>query len=198
MSTQTRIAMTETNTRGGSRENPRRGGRAVRPVRLRHKSARVRQNGRGYRRAGDRRFGCAEGLRESCCDYIVESIPTLKLRSLQSMSPATWFAQIRQIESFAPMMTYLSRSMEFGGARTLADAANRRQRPGFTWRTAVRAGIIKPSRDPKACGRFLSFNGGGGFLLYLHMNDNPIDRAAVLRDYGRQVSCSHWSSTPMG
>jgi TetR/AcrR family transcriptional regulator, regulator of cefoperazone and chloramphenicol sensitivity len=51
----------------------------------------------------------------------------------------------------------------------------------------VRAGIIKPSRDPKARAKFLAMAGGGGFLLYLHMHDKPDDMAAVLRDYGKEM-----------
>ena len=51
----------------------------------------------------------------------------------------------------------------------------------------VRAGTIKPSRDPKARAKFLALAGGGGFLLYLHMHDNPDDVAAVLRDYGKEM-----------
>ena len=29
--------------------------------------------------------------------------------------------------------------------------------------------------------------GGGGFLMYLHMHDNPDDIADVLRDYGKEM-----------
>ncbi len=52
---------------------------------------------------------------------------------------------------------------------------------------AVRTGTIKPSRDPKARAAFLAMTGGGGFLLYLHMHDNPTDMAAVLRDYAKDM-----------
>ena len=30
-------------------------------------------------------------------------------------------------------------------------------------------------------------SGGGGFLLYLHMHDNPTDMKAVLRDYSKNM-----------
>ncbi|MDT5218232.1 MAG: TetR/AcrR family transcriptional regulator, regulator of cefoperazone and chloramphenicol, partial [Mycobacterium sp.] len=52
---------------------------------------------------------------------------------------------------------------------------------------AVRAGTIKPSRDPKGRAAFLAMSGGGGFLLYLHRHPNPTDMAAVLRDYGNDM-----------
>lgn len=60
-------------------------------------------------------FGSAEGMRKACDNYILESIRTSKSDSLQSISPANWFAQIAQIDSHAPTMTYLVRSMESGG-----------------------------------------------------------------------------------
>ena len=78
-----------------------------------------------------------------------------------------------EIESYAPMMAYLVRSMQSGGElakmlwRTMIDNAEEYIEEG------VRAGTIKPSRDPKARARFLAMAGGGGFLLYLQMHDDP-------------------------
>ena len=37
----------------------------------------------------------------------------------------------------------------------------------------VSAGTLKPSRDPAARARYLAITGGGGFLLYIQMHDNP-------------------------
>jgi hypothetical protein len=51
----------------------------------------------------------------------------------------------------------------------------------------VRAGTLRPSRDPKARARYLGMSSGGGFLLYLQMHDNPTDLRAVLRDYGEEM-----------
>ena len=38
-------------------------------------------------------FGSVASLRKACDEYIAESIRTAKSGALQSMSPATWFAQ---------------------------------------------------------------------------------------------------------
>jgi len=51
----------------------------------------------------------------------------------------------------------------------------------------VRAGTLKPSRDPKARARYVAITGGGAFLLYLRMHENPTDLRAVLRDYSRDM-----------
>lgn len=132
-------------------------------------------------------FGSKEGLRKACDEHILETIRVSKSEALQSASPTTWFAQLAQIESYAPMMAYLVQSMQSGGdlGRTLTRRmiANAEQ----YLQEGVEAGTIKPSRDPKARAKFLAMAGGGGFLLYLHMHDNPDDMAAVLRDYGDEM-----------
>src|SRR6202165_5724574 len=59
-------------------------------------------------------FGSKDGLRKACDDYIAEEVRTAKSESLRSADPATWFAQMAEIESYAPMMRYLVRSMQSG------------------------------------------------------------------------------------
>ena len=56
-----------------------------------------------------------------------------------------------------------------------------------TLRLYEREGLLKPSRDPRARAKYLSITGGGGFLLYLQMHENPTDLRAVLRDYARDM-----------
>jgi hypothetical protein len=51
----------------------------------------------------------------------------------------------------------------------------------------VRAGTLKPSRDPRSRARYLAITGGGGFLMYLQMHNTPTDLRAVLRDYTRDM-----------
>ncbi|OBH38144.1 TetR family transcriptional regulator [Mycobacterium sp. E342] len=132
-------------------------------------------------------FGSKEGLRKACDDYIADEIRNSKSEALRSNDPATWFAQMAEIESYAPMMAYLVRSMQSGGElanmlwRRMIDNAEEYLDEG------VRAGTIKPSRDPQARARYLGITGGGGFLLYLQMHETPTDIRAVLRDYAREM-----------
>lgn len=132
-------------------------------------------------------FGSKDGLRKACDDFIAETIRTTKGESLQTSDPATWFAQMAEIESFAPMMAYLVRSMQTGGDlakslwRTMIDNAEQYIEDG------VAAGTIKPSQDPRARARFLAMAGGGGFLLYLLLHDHPTDVRAVLHDYAQDM-----------
>ena len=132
-------------------------------------------------------FGSAEGLRKACDDHIQKSIRTAKSEALQSMSPANWFAQLAEIESYAPMMSYLVRSMLYGGdLGTGVDAAADRQRRGIP-RGGGTGGHHQAQPRPQGPREILGMTGGGGFLLYLNMHDNPTDMASVLRDYGRDM-----------
>jgi AcrR family transcriptional regulator len=132
-------------------------------------------------------FGSKEGLRLACDEFIAENIRTTKTESMQSSDPATWFAQLAEIESFAPQMAYLVRSMQDGGDlaktmwRRMIDNAEQYIEEG------VRAGTIKPSHDPKARAKFLAMTGGGGFMLYIQLHETPSDLRRVLHDYAQDM-----------
>jgi len=132
-------------------------------------------------------FGSKDGLRKACDDYVAEEIRSDKSEAMRSANPGTWFAQLAEIESYAPMMAYLVRSMQSGGelaktlVRRMIDNAEGYLDEG------VRAGTLKPSRDPHARARYLAITGAGGFLMYLQMHDTPTDLRAVLRDYAHDT-----------
>ena len=127
-------------------------------------------------------FGSKDGLRKACDDYVAEEIRSEKSQAIQSTDAATWLAQVAEIEAYAPLMAYLVRSMQTGGelARHLWQTMIRNVESYFD--DGVRAGTIRPSRDPAARAKYLAMAGGGAFLLYLQLHDNPTDLRAVLRD----------------
>jgi TetR/AcrR family transcriptional regulator, regulator of cefoperazone and chloramphenicol sensitivity len=132
-------------------------------------------------------FESKEGLLRACDEHIAAQIYESKSESLRSADPSTWLRQLAEIDSYAPMMAYLVRSLQSGSAlakefwQRMIDNAEDYLEEG------VRAGTLKPSRDPKARARFLGMNNGGGLLLYLQMHDNPTDLRAVLRDYAEDM-----------
>src|SRR5262245_18465373 len=132
-------------------------------------------------------FGSKEGLRKACDEYIAEEIRTGRSASLRTRDPADWFAQMAEMESYAPMMAYLVRSMQSGSnlakmmCQRMIDNAEEYLEEG------VRSGLLKPSRDPRARAKFLGLTGGGAFFLFIQMHVNPTDLRAVLRDYGEQM-----------
>ncbi|HET7667147.1 MAG TPA: TetR family transcriptional regulator [Mycobacterium sp.] len=132
-------------------------------------------------------FGSKQNLRKACDDYIAEEIRTGKAASMETRDPADWFAQMAEVESYAPMIAYLVRSMQSGSDlakmlwRKMIDDAEQYLEEG------VRSGLLKPSRDPRARAKYLGITGGGSFFLYLQMHDNPTDLRAVLRDYTEEM-----------
>lgn len=132
-------------------------------------------------------FGSKDGLRKVCDDYIAEQIRSAKTESIQSSDPATWFAQMAEIEEYAPMMAYLVRSMQSGSALAQGFWQKMLGNVEQYLEAGVRAGTLKPSRDPKARAKYLGIMGGGAFLLYLQLHDNPSDVRAVLRDYAEDM-----------
>lgn len=132
-------------------------------------------------------FGSKDGLRKVCDDYIAEQIRSAKSDSIQSSDPATWLAQMAEIEEYAPMMAYLVRSMQSGNELAKSFWQKMIENSEQYLEAGVRAGTIKPSRDPRARARYLGMANGGGFLLYLQLHDNPSDVRAVLRDYAEDM-----------
>lgn len=132
-------------------------------------------------------FGSKEGLRKACDDYIAEEIRNDKSNAIRSADPVSWLAAVAEIESYAPMMAYLVRSMQTGGDlskalwRTMIDNVESYLNEG------VEAGTIKPSANPAGRAKFLAMAGGGAFLLYAQLHDNPTDLRAVLRDYSADM-----------
>ncbi|AKS33007.1 TetR/AcrR family transcriptional regulator [Mycolicibacterium goodii] len=132
-------------------------------------------------------FGSKEGLRKACDDHVAEMILEAKTESMHASDPATWLAYMAEIESYAPLMAYLVRSMQSGSElaknfwRKMVDNAEQYLEEG------VHTGMLKPSRDPRARARYIAICNGGGFLLYLQMHDNPTDLRAVLRDYSEDM-----------
>lgn len=132
-------------------------------------------------------FGSKEGLRKACDDFVAEEIRSSKSDAMRSNDPASWLSQMAEIEAYAPLTAYLVRSLQTGGdlAMTLWNTMIENANEYFA--EGVRAGTIKPSRDPHARAKYLAINSGGGLLLYLQMHKTPTDLRAVLRDYARDM-----------
>jgi AcrR family transcriptional regulator len=132
-------------------------------------------------------FGSKEGLRRACDEFVAEEVRASKSESLQSSDPATWLAQMAAIESYAPLMAYLVRSLQDGGELARSFWQQMIHNAEQYMDEGVRSGMLKPSRDPRARARCLAMASGGGFLLYLQTHENPTDLRAVLRDYAADM-----------
>ncbi|KUI30742.1 TetR/AcrR family transcriptional regulator [Mycobacterium sp. GA-2829] len=132
-------------------------------------------------------FGSKEKLRAACDEHVAEQIRSDKSATIQSHDPVTWLAAMAEIEQYAPLMAYLVRSMQSGSElakglwRRMIDNTEQYLDEG------VRAGTVKPSRDPNARARYLSLANGGSFLLYLQLHEDPTDIRRVLREYAEDM-----------
>lgn len=132
-------------------------------------------------------FGSKDGLRQACDDYVAESVRAAKSETIQSSDPASWFGSLAEIESFAPSMAYLMRTMQSGGSLAKSLWHNMIANAEQYIDEGVAAGTIKASPDPKGRAKFLAMAGGGGFLLYLQLHDDPTNIRAVLHDYAQEM-----------
>jgi AcrR family transcriptional regulator len=132
-------------------------------------------------------FGSKEGLRKACDDYVAEEIRDTKSEALTSNDPASWLGQMAEIESYAALTGYVVRSLQTGGELATMLWQRMIDNAEEYFADGVRAGTIKPSRDPHARARFLAITSGGGLLLYIQMHPTPTDLRAVLRDYARDM-----------
>lgn len=132
-------------------------------------------------------FGDVAGLRAACDEYLVSTVRAAKTAALTSRDPHMWSEQIGAVESFAPMMAYLVRSLQSADDHGRALMERMTDNMERYLEDAVAAGTVKPSRDPKGRVRFLAMCSAGGFLLYQSMHATPNDLAAVLRDYARDM-----------
>jgi AcrR family transcriptional regulator len=132
-------------------------------------------------------FGSKEGLRKACDDYVAEEIRSSKSEALTSNDPANWLGQLAEIESYAALTGYVVRSLQTGGELATMLWHRMIENAEEYFADGVRAGTIKPSRDPHARAKFLAITSGGGLLLYIQMHETPTDLRAVLRDYARDM-----------
>lgn len=132
-------------------------------------------------------FGSKDKLREACDAYAVETIRVVKTESMQNASPSAWFAQIAEIESFAPLTAYLMRALQTGGDLAKSLWQSMIDNTEGYLEEGVRAGTLKPSRDPKARARFLALTSGGALLTYIQLHPNPADFRQVLHDYAEDM-----------
>ncbi|MFJ2839536.1 MULTISPECIES: TetR family transcriptional regulator [unclassified Nocardia] len=130
-------------------------------------------------------FGSKDGLRAACDDRVLELIRDEKLRVIRTQGAAGMLSALAEIEIYAPLLAYILRSFQAGGAlaeslleHMVADAQDYMQ-------AAVEAGQLKPSRDPAARARYVVLCHIGATNLYLQMRmqrEGKLDYRKAIRD----------------
>ncbi|MER7453816.1 TetR family transcriptional regulator [Nocardia beijingensis] len=137
-------------------------------------------------------FGSKDGLRAACDERVLQLIRDEKVKAITASSvKAGMLDALAEIESYAPLVAYMVRSLQAGGpmAESLfehmaADAE------GYIEK-AVEAGTIKPSRDPAARARYLMLLNVGATMLYMQMRqhrDEKIDYRKAIRELSEELT----------
>ncbi|MFI2283169.1 TetR/AcrR family transcriptional regulator [Nocardia beijingensis] len=137
-------------------------------------------------------FGSKDGLRAACDERVLQLIRDEKVKAITASSvKAGMLDALAEIESYAPLVAYMVRSLQAGGpmAESLfehlaADAE------GYIEK-AVEAGTIKPSRDPAARARYLMMLNVGATMLYMQMRqhrDEKIDYRKAIRELSEELT----------
>lgn len=131
-------------------------------------------------------YGSKDGLRQAVDEYLLEYIRSEKSRTLTSNDPKVWLDAIDEIETFAPMVRYLLLSVQSGGEPGRAFLQHSIENAETYLEDGVRAGTIKPSRNPKGRALWLSLNGVGALAIYVQMHPDD-DLGTILRRYSDEL-----------
>ncbi|WP_067480356.1 TetR/AcrR family transcriptional regulator [Nocardia amamiensis] len=137
-------------------------------------------------------FGSKDGLRAACDDRVLQLIRDEKIKAITASSVASGMLNaLAEIESYAPLVAYMVRSLQAGGpmAESLFDhmAADAE---GYL-EQGVEAGTIKPSRDPAARARYLMMLNVGATLLFMQLRQSrgeQIDYRKAIRELTEELT----------
>ncbi|MFV2103547.1 hypothetical protein [Micromonospora sp. LOL_024] len=114
-----------------------------------------------------------------------------KTKALTDGTAAMLLAQMAEVEQYAPMVQYLLRSMQAGGALALKLVEHMITDAEAYLSAGEAAGVVRPSRDRAARTRYLAYQATGSMLLWftLHGADAPAEEfAALFRRYIEELA----------
>ncbi|MEV2277569.1 TetR family transcriptional regulator [Nocardiopsis sp. NPDC049922] len=130
-------------------------------------------------------FGTKANLLAACEDHVTRLIREVKTESVTSGDQQTILHQIAEAEEFAPYLAFLFRCLQAGGelARTLYERMAADVEAYLD--AGVKAGTVRPSRDPRARARWLAANGAGTFLMFVTLREPgpDVDFRKVIREW---------------
>lgn len=128
-------------------------------------------------------FGSKDRLRAACDAHVLATIAAHKQDVVGPSGADHLLVELAQVESHAPLVGYVLRSVQHGGAlgRAFVEACVADAEEYL--RAGVAAGTIRPSRDEGARARLLTQQALGGMLVALTLEpaDDPADLGRRLR-----------------
>ncbi|WP_054813944.1 TetR/AcrR family transcriptional regulator [Nocardia arizonensis] len=136
-------------------------------------------------------FGSKEGLRAACDERVLEIIRVEKAKAINTPGPAGMIDALAEIEVYAPVIAYMMRSFQAGGALAESLLEHMIDDAEKYMQAAVDAGRIKPSRDPAARARYIVLCHVGAMNLYIQMRlhrEGELDYRRVIRDIAEETT----------
>jgi AcrR family transcriptional regulator len=118
-------------------------------------------------------FGSKDGLRAACDTHVLDVIHSEKLKATTRSVNA--IAQLAEIEQYAPYALYALRSLQAGGELGQLFVARMAKDAEDYLEAGVQSGMIKPSRDPAARARYLTYQHTGSLLLWMSLHGGPVE-----------------------
>ncbi|MGW4364205.1 TetR family transcriptional regulator [Nocardia takedensis] len=136
-------------------------------------------------------FGSKDGLRAVCDERVLEIIRVEKGKAIGKPGPAGMLDALAEIEVYAPIVAYMLRSFQAGGALAASLLEHMIDDAEKYMQDAVAAGKIKPSRDPAARARYIVLCHVGAMNLHLQLRPpraGKIDYREVVRELAEQTT----------
>ena len=130
-------------------------------------------------------------MRRACDEHVLSVVRAEKTKALTDQSAVTLMAQLAEVEQFAPVVRYLLRSLQAGGDLAAALIDQMTADADAYLAAGVVAGVVRPSRDPAARARYLTYQAVGGMSLWFSLNTavaDPVTFRTRFRQYVEQVT----------
>ncbi len=111
-------------------------------------------------------FGSKESLRLECDAEVLRQYSVMKGDGI-ALSPTQTITMMTELDDHATMAVYILRSVREGGAAGVEFLSSMIEETLTVMEEGVAAGVIRPSRDPRARAKYLVTSSLGGLLLQL-------------------------------
>jgi AcrR family transcriptional regulator len=135
-------------------------------------------------------FGSKSGLRTACDNHVLAQLQETKIESMSETGGASLLHRLAETDHYAPMLLYIVRSLQCGGAVAEAFLQRIVDDTVDNMRIGVELGRITPSHDPPARAALLARMSLGALLLEATTSDDLVrtDFPRFLREYTERWS----------
>lgn len=130
-------------------------------------------------------FGSKDKLRAACDEHVLAWIVDTKRQTMGKATSGRLFEVFAQADEFAPLVGYVLRSLQAGGAVAKAFVDHMIDDAEQYTSEGVEQGIVRPSRDERARVRYLVLSALGALMVSVTLDppSDPEDVSATLRRF---------------